>query len=473
MSRTLIKYVVIIIIFLIHCPINGIGQVRIPLSEKHRQKIEEIEDPRKKLAKYRKYYAKDSIKYLRRLDKVLKKKSDSVYTLMRRLEGKRGVVMDTLMNHQIVQKGKDIGISSMTMSDGGELPGLEKMDTPVNQAQTMGKELVNKGLPVSTAEINPKANNTLGAPLGDAQEKLTDIKSEIIPYQEYYNQYKDHLNHPDSMQAMVEKVAGEQMEQAAEKMLEKSQGVAGMEQFQQQKALAEEIRNTREKYQPQLKQLGNREFLKEEGRQKAKEKAIEFLAHHQDKVTEVQKKMGKLKRIYSKVENSNDLGTAVKKSSLKGKPFKERLFVSGNFQVINLDPFSLDFSPSLGYMFNKYFVMGIGGTYRCSFGEFETTQITIPEDQYGVNAFVQHDVMKGFFAFASYEQSNRALPNLSSEGSGSAWIPGFMAGAGKTIGVHPKIDTSIMLLYNFLHELGESPYRSPWIFKTGFQLKKI
>ena len=59
-------------------PLNAVWQFRIPLSEKHQQKIEEIEDPRKKLAKYRKYYSKDSITYLCSLDEVLKKKSDRV-----------------------------------------------------------------------------------------------------------------------------------------------------------------------------------------------------------------------------------------------------------------------------------------------------------------------------------------------------------------------------------------------------------
>ena len=514
-------------------PLMVRGQLKIPLSEKHRQKIEEIEDPRKKLRKYRQFYSKDSIKYLRQLDKALTKKSDSIYAAMRRLEHKGEKIKDKLNNDMLVQKGEDIGLPTLTPPGKEELPvpgkikdqvnqvktvGEEvmnkelpistdeinresgdvlnslkghdnamqtlslpdteaspvpdKIKSPVIQAETMGKEVMDKQLPVSTDEINNKAAGVLNSSLGGQGEKVTELKNEATAYQGYYDQYKDYLNHPDSLQAMVEKLANEELEQAAEKMAEKGQGMMANEQFQQQKALAEEIRNTPEKYQQQLKQYGDQEFLKEEGRQKAKEKAVDFLAQHQDKISGVQKKIGKLKRVYSKVENSNDMSTAIKRNSLKGKPLKDRLFIGGDFQVINLDPFSLDFSPSLGYMFNKNFIMGLGGTYRHTFGEFESRQTAIPENQYAVNAFIRHDVIKGFFAFATYEQSNRELPDLASDESGSAWIPGFMAGVGKAISVHPRIDTSIMLLYNFLHESGQSPYRSPWIFKTGFQLKR-
>ena len=437
--------------------INTLAQYKIQLSEKHKQKIEEIKDPREKLSKYKKYYSKDSIKYLRSLDKALKKKSDSVFAVMRRLEGKRQDVMAKLNNNKVVQKRG--------------LPGVEEIDNPVNRLEIESKDLMNKDLPIPPDKINQKATSALNTPFRGPGGRVADVKNKITPYQEYYNQYKDYLNHPDSMQAMVEKVAIEELEQAAEKMVEKGQGVAGMEQLNQQKAFAEEIRNMPDQYQQQLGKYNDQEFLMEEGKQKIKEKAVEFLAQHQDKIAGIQKKMSKLKKIYSKVENSNDLSTAVKRSSLKGKPFKERLFIGANFQVINLDPFSLDFSPSLGYMFNKKFIMGIGGTYRHTFGEYEPNQTTIPENQYALNAFVQHDVIKGFFAVATYEQSNRELPDLNSDETNSAWIPGFMAGAGKTVNVHPKINTRIMLLYNFLHEPGQSPYKSPWIFRAGFQLK--
>ena len=437
--------------------INTLAQYKIQLSEKHKQKIEEIKDPREKLSKYKKYYSKDSIKYLRSLDKALKKKSDSVFAVMRRLEGKRQDVMGKLNNNKVVQRGG--------------LPGLEEIDNPVNRIETESKNHMNKDLPIPPNEINQKATSALNTPFRGPGGRVADVKNKITPYQEYYNQYKNYLNHPDSMQAMVEKVAKEELEQTAEKMAEKSQGMAGMEQLNQQKAFAEEIRNMPEQYRQKMEQYGDQEFAMEEGRQKVKEKAVEFLAQHQNKLAGIQKKMGKLKKIYSKVENSNDLSTAVKRSSLKGKQFKERLFIGVNFQVINLDPFSLDFSPSLGYMFNKKFIIGIGGAYRHTFGEYEPNQTSIPKNQYALNAFAQHDVIKGFFAFVTYEQSNRELPDLNSDETNSAWIPGFMAGAGKTINVHPKINTRIMLLYNFLHEPGQSPYKSPWIFRAGFQLK--
>ena len=471
MDKCILTHVIIITILGLAMSINVSGQERISLSEKHKQKIEEIKDPKKKLLKYRKYYSRDSIKYLRQLNKELKRKSDSVYAMMRRLQDKRVEMKDRLSNSKVGQKVKDAGLPPLTTPGDGTLPNLERVNSPIGRVKAVDHRLMDKGLPMSTNKISQKATDGLNSPVEKAGGKVADIKNEITPYQEYYNQYKDHLNHPDSMQAMVKKVAREELEQAAEKMVEKGKGMAGVGQFQQEKALAEEIRNMPDQRRQKLEQYGDQAFVKEEGKQKGKEKAMEFLAQHQDKMAGIQKKMGKLKRVYSKVENSNDLSTAVKRSSLKGKPFKERLFIGADLQAINLDPVSLDFSPSVGYMFNRKFIMGIGATYRHTFGEYGPNQTTIPENQYALNAFIQHDVIKGFFAFATYEQSNRELLGQNSDGTSPAWVPGFMAGVGKTVNIHPKVNTRMMLLYNFLHEPGESPYKSPWVFRAGFQLK--
>ena len=468
MGKDLGKYLIAMICLVMTLSLYAQDQYKIPLSEKHKEKIEKIKDPRKKLLKYRKYYSKDSIKYLRQLDKELKRKSDSVYALMRRLESKKQGVVDKLKKYKTVPGAENVELPAVTLPEGEVSPKLGKINVPNSDFSNIGGELMDRDLPISTNEISRKATNVLNSHITDARGMVENVKGEITPYQEYYNQYKDYLNNPDSLQAMVEKVAEKELKQTAEKMVENGKGLSEMNEFQKQKGLAEEIRNIPGKYKQEMEKYGDRERLVEEG----KEKAIEFLTQHQDKIEGIQKKMSKLKRIYSKVENSNDLSTAVKRSSLKGRPVKERFFVATNFQVINLDPFSLDFSPSLGYMFNKKFIVGIGGAYRHTFGKYEPNQATIPEDQYAFNGFVQYDVIKGFFAFATYEQSNRELLDQNTEDSNSTWVPGFMAGIGKTVSVHPKINTMIMLLYNFLHEPGQSPYKSPWIFRTGLQFGK-
>ncbi len=452
--------------------IQSPAQLRIPLSEKHQQKIEKIKDPGKKLAKYRKYYSKDSIKYLRALGKQLKLKSDSIYAAMRRLEDKKRSAVDQLRDHDVIKKAGDIGLPSSATQVDKRLPSLGNLNIPADKADEIGGKLMNKNPLSSLDKIRNEETNKLNTKLNGTIGEISQVKNKATPYQQYYNQYKDYLNNPDSVQVMIRKMAEEELEQKAEELMGQSEGMAGMKQLQQQKALVEEIQRMPEKYQQQVVQYGDQEFLKNEGKQKAKEKALKFLDQHKDKIANIQKKMSKLKKIYSKVENSNDLSTAVKRSSLRGKPFKERLYVGANFQVINLDPFSIDFSPSVGYMFNKKFIMGVGVTYRQTFGDYEAGQTTLPENQYAFNAFVQHDVIKDFFAFATYEQSNRELLDQNTDRSTSAWVPGLMIGAGKTFNVHPRINTSIMVLYNFLHEPGESPYSSPWILKAGFQLKK-
>ncbi|MDN5215693.1 hypothetical protein QQ020_26685 [Fulvivirgaceae bacterium BMA12] len=472
MGNFFTKHIIIILTFSVTTTVQSLAQLRIQLSEKHQQKIEKIKDPEKKLAKYRKYYTKDSIKYLRVLDKQLKLKSDSIYAAMRRLEAKKRSAVDLLSDNSVIKKAGGIRLPSQATQIEKRLPTPDNLNIPGDKANEIGGKLMNKKPLSSLDKIGDEGKNRLNTALNGTKGEISQIKNKVTPYQQYYNQYKDYLNHPDSVQVMIQKVAEKEMEQKVEKLMGQSEGMANMNQLQQQKALVEKMQKIPEKYKQQVEQYGDREFLKNEGKQKAKEKAIKFLDQHKDKIAIIQKKMSKLKKVYSKVENSNDLSTAVKRSSLKGKPFKERLYVGANFQVINLDPFSIDFSPNLGYMFNKKFITGIGATYRQTFGEYEAGQTTLPENQYAFNAFVQHEVIKDFFAFATYEQSNRELLDQNTDRSTSAWVPGLMVGAGKTFNVHPRINTRMIVLYNFLHEPGESPYNSPWILKAGFQLKK-
>ena len=316
MGKDLGKYLIAMICLVMTLSLYAQDQYKIPLSEKHKEKIEKIKDPRKKLLKYRKYYSKDSIKYLRQLDKELKRKSDSVYALMRRLESKKQGVVDKLKKYKTVPGAENVELPAVTLPEGEVSPKLGKINVPNSDFSNIGGELMDRDLPISTNEISRKATNVLNSHITDARGMVENVKGEITPYQEYYNQYKDYLNNPDSLQAMVEKVAEKELKQTAEKMVENGKGLSEMNEFQKQKGLAEEIRNIPGKYKQEMEKYGDRERLVEEG----KEKAIEFLTQHQDKIEGIQKKMSKLKRIYSKVENSNDLSTAVKRSSLKGRP---------------------------------------------------------------------------------------------------------------------------------------------------------
>ncbi len=474
MNRFLLYMSCFLLFSLIRVPILAQQKLKIVLSEKHQEKIEKIEDPREKLRLYKKYYTKDSIKYIRSLDKKLKQQSDSIYASMRKLEQKKLAIVEKVNNDKIVQQAGKVGVHPPVPPQGGSRAslGIGEAKNPEDKLSGLSSQLSNDKL-LSVEKLEKPIEDLKGQTLGKAHGKVGELQKEVTPYQQYYNQYKDYLNNPDSMKVMIRKVAEKELEALPEKLAEKagSLGEGGTMQLTQQKALADKIKGMPDQYNTQMEKLGDSEQMMEKGKSLAKEKAIEYLRANQDVIAAAQKKMTKLKKIYSKVTNSNDLSTAVKRNSLKGKPLIDRLFIGGNFQVINLDPFSIDMSPSIGYRWNKKLISGLGIIYRHTFGQYDSTHTAIPEQNYGANAFVQYDAYKGFFAFATYERTSRQLFDEGSDRPAESFVPGLMLGLGKNAAIHPKLNTQFLVLYNLLHEQGISPYKSPWVIKAGFSLR--
>lgn len=160
-------------------------------------------------------------------------------------------------------------------------------------------------------------------------------------------------------------------------------------------------------------------------------------------------KLSLLMKKYSVVPNSNDLSSARKRTSLEGRTFRERLVIATNFQVISLDPVSIDFAPTIGYMFNKRFIAGLGATYRQKFGTDSIPALS--PDVWGYKAFTSYDVLRNFFAYGEYERNSPGRESAE-YGSNRIWKAAFLAGVGRKFAVHRKVDMTLIVGYNFLHE---------------------
>ena len=224
-------------------------------------------------------------------------------------------------------------------------------------------------------------------------------------------------------------------------------------------------------YKQQFDQLQDSAYWKEQARKKAEEMALDYITENPALMKAAKTKMDLLMKKYSIVPNSNDLSTAVKRTSLQGKSFKERLYLAGNFQVLSLKPVSFDFSPMIGYRFNTRLVAGVGGNYRKTFGDVDSLS-RFASDMLGYKAFVSYDVLRDFFAYTEFANNTTGAGQTESSFE-RIWSTSFLLGAGRKFAIHPKIEMTIVVLYNFTRKPGDTVYPSPWVVRFGFQLSEL
>ncbi|MEO1099409.1 MAG: hypothetical protein AAFX57_16890 [Bacteroidota bacterium] len=390
---------------------------KVRLSQKHLNKVERAKDGRSRLKKYRKFYSKDSLKQAKKEKKFWKHKSDSL--LKARRKGKPGQYEEVYT--------KQIPKADSTL-----------LDSAKNIAVSEAKDV---------AQNSPEYIK--------GQQKLNELKGNVDLNQ---------LKNKDSLTSY----AGNYAQQQAEDQLGQ---VAGMSDLQKQRVELEGLTQLQEQYKSDYGGYADPEKLRTEGKSMASEQAAAFMAQHGDKVAAIQKKISRLQRKYIKLPNSNDLSSAVKRTSLTGRTFKERLVIGGNFNINNIDPLSLDLSPQLGYRFNKRFTVGVGGTYRQTFSDSLATSPAIPADTYGFRGFSSYDVFKNFFAYGEYEQMAKEVTQA--DRKKTEWVDGLLIGLGREISVHPKLNMNVMVLYNFINEQENPIYGRRWVVRVGFQLSEL
>lgn len=481
-------------------------QPRLELSEKHRARIDDQVNAVKKRTLYLKYFRRDSLRIVKETEKFWAAKWDSAHGKVRKKK-------------QQVQEWQEKLISNVTQSltalqpdfvVPGSLykmpPAIESTFRPLHLETTysVAREFITKAISDTTKDLlnirqplqeiskleqldlnnvkseiqsiagkdNPvsKSLNDLGNLSGSlVNDKIKDqqfygefsnIKEQVGDYSGTLKQAQGYMNlTPDSLTTL----ATARLEREAQTYL---MTLAGVQSYQSQ---LNEFNQLRSQYAGQLNQLNDttarREFLK----QQAEDMAMKYIQDNPTLLKGLQPKLDLLMKKYSAVSNSNDLSSAVKRSSLKGRTFRERLIVAANFQLLSLDPVSLDFSPQVGYRFNNRFSAGVGGTYRQTFTD---TNVTFSPDVLGYKGFLSFDVIQSFFAYGEYAQNSPGM-NITSESAVRIWKPAALAGIGKRFSVHKKVDMTVMALYNFLHESGDTIYPKPFIIRFGFQLSEL
>lgn len=211
--------------------------------------------------------------------------------------------------------------------------------------------------------------------------------------------------------------------------------------------------------------------MKKEGKEKAVEKAVDHFAEHGDKLQGAQAKMSKLLSKYREFSNSNDLSDAVKHTSMKGKTFFEHLLIGGNFNVLSTEPFSIDFSPLIGYKFTTKLSMGLGMSFRYTYSDSIKNKFYISPRNTSYKTFVNYDVIKGFFAYGEWEKSG--IRASSNDKSNKTWKDNYFVGVGKKFLVHPKLYLTLTALYNLNNEENNPVHPRRFQMRLGFQVSEL
>ncbi|QOI98651.1 MAG: hypothetical protein HRU69_14690 [Flammeovirgaceae bacterium] len=389
------------------------------LSAKHIQKIEKAESAKEKLKKYKKLYAQDSLKNRKAFERRWQLQADSLMHAWRENEDELGVLKQNML------------ISEYEL-------------------------LLDSG---RVAAVTDSVNNEIAAHVrGRVNDSIQASAVRLTSYREHYRAYLK----KDSLISIARKNLSNEVHSRFLNLKEL-------------KALDEITVFTRNDkpwkgYSDKARQVGDSAYIKDQARKMAEELATNYLVDHPEIIESVQKRLNVLMKKYAVVPNSNDLRTARKRASLTGKSFAERLYIAANFQVLSIKPVSIDFSPAIGYRFTTRWIAGMGLNYRKTFSNPLTPDFSA--DMWGYKSFVSFDVLSNFYLYTEFAR-NTTYRVASGEDGTKNWEQSLLLGVGRQVLIHPKIEMTIMVSYNFLFEPTDQFFVSPWSIRVGVQLSEL
>lgn len=468
------------------------------LSPKHERKMTTIKSGHKRMMKYYKYYKKDSALQRRTMDKKARNQMDSVFKAEargRRIKNelsRRGVKDDQqwVYADSVVQGLKQLDriINDTASSDNARTAArLQKkklISDKVNKA--LAKGILPGKRPYKMADSTKVELQYWWSTMKDTTQsesirKVAKEKVKVITlhhamqhpeFKGIYEQYKLNGQQPeweelsqkvpgiDTLQNAFDSSPAELMnatEKLATQTLEKTKS---FEAFSKQTSTLNDVKK-------QVSDLTNQDGLKQQGKEEATGQAMEHVASHASKLQSARNKVSKLMGKYREFSNSNDLSDAVKRTSLEGKSFKERMVIGGNFNIVSTDPFSLDLAPLLGYRFNTLFYMGLSANYRHTFGDSLKFKSYVSPANTSLRVFANYDVFRNFFAYAEIERGQ--LRSKKNDVSSKKWRNNYFIGIGKKVLIHPKVFMTVTALYNLNGESSNPTYPNKFQIRLGFQ----
>lgn len=153
----------------------------------------------------------------------------------------------------------------------------------------------------------------------------------------------------------------------------------------------------------------------------------------------------------------------------KTQRFGEKLFTGGNLGLNFGTITYFEIAPILGYRFNEFFAVGIGGKYQFY---KDSRPPVLKTDIYGGSVFARAYIIESVFIHAEYEAISLETdiwdPYNTFYHNNRFIIGSLLAGAGYRQAIGERAYTNIMLLYNF-NETIFTPYSNP-VLKFGLEI---
>jgi hypothetical protein len=487
-------------LFIIMMPLTSISQTfNVNLSPKHQRKMSAFQSGHKQMMKYYKYYKQDSIKQRKENDKDAKHNIDSVFRADRK--GRR--LKNELSKRGIKSEDQQWAYADSINVELKRLNALQKDSTANDSTKEASRKklasitkdrtihALSKGILPGTRPyamaIETKAelqkwwlvmkDTTASDSLRSlAREKVKEIAiTHAMKYPQFeglYDHYKQYGQNPD-WNTLAQQVPGLDTLQAAfasspEQLMETVEKIgtaalvekAGLGEFSQQAGEVESVKN-------RIKDLRSPDKLKQQGKEQVTEQSMNAFANEVEKVRAARNTVSKLLGKYREFSNSNDLSDAVKRTSLEGKSFKERIVIGGNFNIVSTDPLSLDLAPLLGYRFNTLFFVGVSANYRHTFKDSLKFKWYVSPSNTSLRIFGNYDIFKNFFVYAEAERSG--LKRLVNDNASEKWHNNYFVGGGRKLLLHPKVFMTVTALYNLNNEGNNPNYPRRFQVRLGFQ----
>ena len=425
----------------------------VPISPKHSAKLNSIQSAEKRLIKYYKFYKKDSARFTREQHKRFKRTIDSAY----RAEVKRERIERRLAKQGLPVLSREINIADSLDHQLAVWYVILKDSSSSDSLKQLSKEKI-KTLAIEKAKANPGFQHLL---------EQYQISGDTADWSAIVNQVpgldflSDFFNaDPETLFKLAEQHG--------------MRHLARIDQFgnlSKEFAEAEKLKNLPDQYRKQYEEYLNPEHWQQEGKQKAVDEALDYFSEHADKLANAQAKMSKLMSKYRELSNGGDLSTAVKHTSMKGKTLFEHLVFGGNFNVVSIEPVSLDLSPQLGHKFTTRFFVGVGMNYRLTFSDSIKKNYYVSPRNTSFRGFSSYDVVKGFFAYGEWEKSGINLK--SNDRSANVWKDNVFLGVGRKFLIHPKVYFTVTALYNLNSEDQNPIHPRRFQMRMGFQLSEL
>lgn len=187
-----------------------------------------------------------------------------------------------------------------------------------------------------------------------------------------------------------------------------------------------------------------------------------------DKLYAGHEQLAKYKETYREVQSLADTSSAVKISSLKNVPIRERIFYKGSLSVISTDPFLFDLDGGMGLSINRRWDVGVSLLWRDQISRKRDSLAYTPSHMHGLGISLSRDIARRFLAYSEIQSlQSTSLWKVQNEGPPAVWQYRVLIGIGSKMVISDKLVFTTLLLYDLNHR-NNNLYPLPFQLKFGY-----